>query len=63
MAAISSCKTIQEIPTDQAIHPLPVSPCNRVLLNGASYSPEAQGGRKTNEAELFEQVGRTQMDL
>ncbi len=69
MEAISGRKTIQEIATDHAIHPIQVSQWKRQLLDGASEL--FTRGKKTRnkeegqakEAELFQQIGRLQMEL
>jgi putative transposase len=69
MEAISGRKTIQEIAADHAIHPIQVSQWKRQLLDGASEL--FSRGKKTKgkedgqakEAELFQQIGRLQMEL
>jgi transposase-like protein len=69
MEAISGRKTIQEIAADHAIHPIQVSQWKRQLLDGASEL--FTRGKKTKdkeegqakEAELFQQIGRLQMEL
>ena len=69
MEAISGRKTIQEIAADHAVHPIQVSQWKRQLLDGASEL--FTRGKKTkdkeegqaNEAELFQQIGRLQMEL
>jgi len=69
MEAISGRKTIQEIAADHAIHPIQVSQWKRQLLDGASEL--FTSGKKTRdkeegqvkEAELFQQIGRLQMEL
>jgi transposase-like protein len=66
MEAISGRKTIQEIAADHAIQ---VSQWKRQLLDGASEL--FTRGKKSNdkeegqakEAELFQQIGRLQMEL
>lgn len=69
MEAISGRKTIQEIAADHAIHPIQVSQWNRQLLDGASElftrgkkSKDKEEGQ-AKEAELFQQIGRLQMEL
>ena len=69
MEAISGRKTIQEIAADDAIHPIQVSQWKRQLLDGASelftrgkMSNNMEEGQ-ANEAELFQQIGRLQMEL
>ena len=69
MEAISGRKTIQEIAADHAVHPIQVSQWKRQLLEGASEL--FTRGKKTREkeesqakeAELFQQIGRLQMEL
>jgi putative transposase len=64
MEAISGRKTIQEIAADHAIHPIQVSQWKRQLLDGASEL--FTRGKKTKdkeEAELFQQIGKLQMEL
>ena len=69
MDAISGRKTIQEIAADHAIHPIQVSQWKKQLLEGASEL--FSRGRKdkdkeesqAKEAELFQQIGRLQMEL
>ena len=69
MEAISGRKTIQEIAADYAVHPIQVSQWKRQLLDGASEL--FKRGKKTKdkeegqakEAELFQQIGRLQMEL
>jgi len=69
MEAISGRKTIQEIAADHAIHPIQVSQWKRHLLDGASelfirgkQSKDKEDGQ-AKEAELFQQIGRLQMEL
>ena len=69
MEAISGRKTIQEIAADHAIHPIQVSQWKRQLLDGASElftrgskSKDKEEGQ-AKEAELFQQIGRLQMEL
>jgi transposase-like protein len=69
MEAISGRKTIQEIAADQAIHPIQVSQWKRQLLDGASElftrgkKTKDQEEGQAKEAELFQQIGRLQMEL
>ena len=69
MEAISGRKTIQEIAADHAIHPIQVSQWKRQLLDGASelFTCGKQSKDKeevqAKEAELFQQIGRLQMEL
>ena len=69
MEAISGRKTIQEIAADHAIHPIRESQWKRQLLDGASElftrgkkSKDKQEG-EAKEAELFQQIGKLQMEL
>ena len=69
MEAISGRKTIQEIAADHAIHPIQVSQWKKQLLEGASElftrgkkSKDKEEGQ-AKEAELFQQIGRLQMEL
>jgi putative transposase len=69
MEAISGRKTIQEIAADHAIHPSQVSQWKRQLLDGASElftrgkkSKDKEEGQ-AKEAEMFQQIGRLQMEL
>ena len=69
MDAISGRKTIQEIATNHAIHPIQVSESKRKLLDcpnelftrGKKSKDKEEGQAK--EAELFQQVGKRQMEL
>ena len=69
MEAISGRKTIQEIAADHAIHPIQVSQWKRQLLDGASElftrgkQHKDTGESQAKEAELFQQIGRLQMEL
>jgi transposase-like protein len=69
MEAISGRKTIQEIAADHAIHPIQVSQWKRQLLDGASElftrgkRSKDQNEGQAQEAELFQQIGRLQMEL
>ena len=69
MEAISGRKTIQEIAADHAIHPIQMSQWKRQLLDGASELFTRSKKSKDNEegqakkAELFQQIGRLQMEL
>ena len=69
MEAISGRKTIQEIAADHSIHPIQVSQWKRQLLDGASElftkrkkTKDKQEGQ-VKGAELFQQIGRLQMEL
>jgi len=69
MEAISGRKTIQEIAADYAIHPIQVSKWKLQLLDGDSdlftrgkKSKNKKEG-KAKEAELFQQIGKLQMEL
>ncbi len=69
LEAISGHKTIQEIVADHAVQPIQVSQWKKQLLEGASEL--FTRGKKTRdkeevqakEAELFQQIGRLQMEL
>jgi transposase len=69
MEAISCRKTLQEIAADHAIHPIQVSQWKRQLLDGANElftrakkSKDKEAGQ-AKEAELFQQIGKLQMEL
>ena len=69
MEAISGRKTIHEIAADHAIHPIQVSQWRRQLLDVVSEQftsgndTQNTGESKDKEAELFQQIGRLQMEL
>ncbi|APD47231.1 MULTISPECIES: hypothetical protein [unclassified Synechococcus] len=69
MEAISGRKTLQEIAADHAIHPIQVSQWKKQMLEGASEllgrgkSSNAKEDVQAKEAELFQQIGRLQMEL
>ncbi len=69
MEAISGRKTIQEIAADHAVHPIQVSQWKRQLLDGASElftrgrRSKDKEEEQVKEAELFQQIGRLQMEL
>lgn len=69
MEAISGRKTIQEIAADHAIHPIQVSQWKKQLLEGASElftrgkKSKVKEEGQAKEAELFQQIGRLQMEL
>jgi len=69
MEAISGRKTIQQIAADHAIHPIQVSQWKRQLLDGASElfirgkQTKDKDEGQAKEAELFQQIGRLQMEL
>jgi putative transposase len=69
MEAISGRKTIQEIAADHSIHPIQVSQWKRQLLDGASElfirgkQTRDKDEGQAKEAELFQQIGRLQMEL
>jgi len=69
MEAISGRKTIQEIAAVHAIHPIRVSQWKRQLLDGASElftrgkKNKDTGESQTKAAEVFQQIGRLQMEL
>ena len=69
MEAISSRERIQEIAADHAIHSIQVNQWKKQLLDGASElftrgktSKEKEEGQ-AKEAELFQQIGKLQMEL
>lgn len=69
MEAISGRKTLQQIAADHAVHPIQVSQWKKQLLEGASELFSSGKKRKENddsqakESELFQQIGRLQMEL
>jgi transposase len=69
MEAINGRKTIQEIAADHAVHPIQVRQWKPQLLDGASELFTRGGKSKdkeevqAKEAELFQQIGRLQMEL
>ena len=69
METISGHKTIQEIAVDHAIHPIQVNQWKKPLLDGASElltrckKSKDQEESQAKEAELFQQIGKLQMEL
>ncbi len=69
MEAISGRKTIQEIAADHTDHPIQVSQWMRQLLDGAhelfirGWKSKDKDVKQAKEAELFQQIGRQQMEL
>ena len=69
MEAITGRKTIQEIASDNAIHPIQVSQWKKQLLDGASelfskgQKSKGKDDGQAKEAQLFQQIGRLQMEL
>ncbi len=69
MEAISGRKTLQEIAADHAVHPIQVSQWKKQLLEGASdlftrgKKTQAKDESQAKEAELFQQIGKLQMEL
>jgi putative transposase len=69
MEAISGRKTLQEIAADHAVHPIRVSQWKKQLLEGASdlftrgKKTQAKDESQAKEAELFQQIGKLQMEL
>ena len=68
-ATISGRKTIQEIVADHIIHPIQVNQWKKQLLDGGSElltrgkkSKDKEEGQ-AKEAELFQQIGKLQMEL
>ena len=69
MEAISGRRTIQEIAAEHAIHPIQVSQWKRQLqenvseLFGRGQKNKAKEAGEAKEAELFQQIGKLQMEL
>ena len=69
MEAISGRKTLQEIAADHAIHSIQVSQWKKQLLEGSSElftrgkKSQAKSEGQAKEAELFQQIGKLQMEL
>jgi putative transposase len=69
MEAISGRKTLQEIAADHAVHPIQVSQWKKQLLEGASdlftrgNKTQSRDESQAKEAELFQQIGKLQMEL
>ena len=69
MEAFSGRKTLQQIAADHAVHPIQVSQWKKQLLEGASELFSSGKKRKekddsqAKESELFQQIGRLQMEL
>jgi putative transposase len=69
MEAISSRKTLQEMAADNAIHPIQVSQCKKQLLERSSKlfnrgkKSQAKDEGQDKKAELFQQIGKLQMEL
>jgi len=68
MEANQCRKTLQEIDRDHAIHPNPGDASEKQMLEGAAScvaeaKQQRQGGCTGQEAELFQQIGRLQMEL
>jgi putative transposase len=69
MEAISGRKTLQQIAADHAVHPIQVSQWKKQLHEGASelFSSGKKSKEKDDtqakESELFQQIGRLQMEL
>ena len=69
MEAIIGRKTLQEIAADHAVHPIQVSQWKKQLLEGASdlftrgKKAQAKDESQAKEAELFQQIGKLQMEL
>ena len=66
---IDTITALQEIAADHSIHPIQVSQWKKQLLEGASElftrgkkSKDKEEGQ-AKEAELFQQIGRLQMEL
>jgi transposase-like protein len=69
MEAISGRKTLQEIAADHSIHPIQVSQWKKQMLDGASEvftrgkRTQAKEDSQAKEADLFQQIGKLQMEL
>ncbi|MEB3201469.1 MAG: transposase [Synechococcus sp.] len=69
MEAISGRTTIQEIAADHSIHLIQASQWKRQLLDGASElftrgkKSKDKDETQAKEAELFQQIGKLQMEL
>jgi len=67
--AISGRKSLQEITADHSIYPIQVSQWKKQLLEGSSElftrGKETQSNEEgqAKEAELFQQIGKLQMEL
>jgi putative transposase len=60
---MSGRKTIREIAVDHGTHPIQVSQWKKQLLEGASELFTRGKKCQAKEAELFQQIGRLQMEL
>ncbi|WP_233129980.1 IS3 family transposase [Synechococcus sp. 1G10] len=69
MEAISGRRTLQEIAAAHAVHPIQVSQWKKQLLEGANElftrgkKTQAKDETQAKEAELFQQIGKLQMEL
>jgi putative transposase len=69
MEAISGRKTLQEIAAAHSIHPIQVSQWKKQLLEGSSElftrgkKSQSKDEGQAKEAELFQQIGKLQMEL
>ena len=65
MEVVSGRDTNSEIATDHAIHPIQDSQWKKQLLDGASelLTRGKKSTGKAKEAELFQQIGKLQMEL
>ena len=68
LAAVQEQKTVQQIATLFEVHPTQVQVWKKQLLLGAAGVFQASGGpqalaQRSREAELFEQIGRLNMEL
>ncbi len=69
MEAISGRKTLQQIAADHAVHPIQVSQWKKQLLEGANVlfssgkKSKEKDDTQAKESELFQQIGRLQMEL
>ena len=69
LAAVQEQKTVQQIATLFEVHPTQVQTWKKQLLLGAPGVFQTRGGapqalaQQSREAELFEQIGRLNMEL
>ena len=67
LAAVQEQKTVQQIATLFEVHPTQVHQWKKQLVVGAASVFQAGGGQQvaqqSHEAELYEQIGRLNMEL